>query len=132
MKVLLFGDVFLYKGIEHVFLVDAGEVWYAAKIISKIHTKILSREYERAVARSKARTERMPLYCFVELQTREFKDRAAHLHHSQKNSYSEIPKPLAIKLTDEDKKAIRDIIITKKSPVPGQLKKLVKKLELNY
>lgn len=132
MEVLLFGDVFLYQGTEHVFLVDAGEVWYAAKIISKFHTSAVKRDYEKEALRNKAGTEQRPLYCFVELQTSEFKGRAAHLHRSQKAGYFETPKPLKTELSDEDKKAIRDLIITRKSPVYIGLRDRVKKLKFDF
>ncbi len=129
---LLFGDAFLYKDTEYIFLVDSGDVWYAARIISKTQTKILCRHYEKAVARNKALVERMPLYCFVELQTKEFMGRAAHLHGSQKDSYSEIPILLDVKITDEDKKSIKEIIVMKNSPTPLQLKRLISKLKLEF
>ena len=127
---LVFGDLFLYKEEEYVFLVATLDVWYAAKIITKAKTVLLLRASEKAIARNDKRYSSMPLYCFVELQTREFEGRAAHLYDTQKDVFLEIPKPLAISLDSAEKKEIAAEILRKGSPVPIRLKEEVGKLDL--
>jgi hypothetical protein len=128
---LLFGDVFLYRDEEYIFLGATDVVWYAAKVITVEQTKRLCEFYLRALRKNNPRIDIMPLYCFVELQTKDFCGRAAYFNDTQRDKYLEIPKPLGIQLDLQDKKAIRDVVLKDKSPVPIGLIEIVNKIKLD-
>lgn len=129
-KSLLFGDIFLYKTEEYIFLTADEDVWYVARILSEPNSIILKRAYNRAVYKNKALVERMLVYCFVELSTKEFQGRVAHFKDSQKDNNMEIPKILEVGLNDEDKKEIATEILRDNTPVPLGLKAAFKKLDI--
>ena len=75
--------------------------------------------------------ESMKLYCFVELSTDIYKGMAAHLGKTQKDIHFEPAKPLRFNLCEKDQIAIAKEILREKSPVPIELIKQVKKLNIN-
>lgn len=129
MRSFAFGDVFQYGDNEFIFLVDTEDVTYAARILNKELTKLLIKGTETAVRRNSRVIDNLT-YSFVELQTQELKERAAHFLMTGKDKFDgSIYTPLNIILCEEDLKAIKEEITSKKC-VSIKLKELVKDIKI--
>lgn len=129
MRSFTFGDVFQYGDNEYIFLADTEDVTYAARILNKELTKQLIKGTEAAVRRNSRVIDSL-IYSFVELQTQELKERAAHFLMTGKDKFDgSIYTPLNIVLCEEDLKAIKEEITSKKC-VSIKLKELVKDIKI--
>jgi len=91
MAALNFGDVFLYKEKEYIFLVATEEAIFAAKILDHVQSRYLDNKFNSAATKGVQRAslaEASPMYCYVLLQTQEYKERAAHYGNSGKDDLS--------------------------------------------
>jgi len=72
-----FGDIFRFDGKEYVFLAKIDGLVYAAEILSDASgRRILTLEAKRGEKKNAGEI----LFCYVILQTEEFKNRMAHLY----------------------------------------------------
>lgn len=123
---IVFGDVFEHNNKFYVFLVKSEEVLYVAEILNLEKSQLLERSFNAAIRKN--RPIRNPLYCYVKLETEKFKDRVAHCGLPGKDIFS--IKKSSIILKSKDIKAIYKEIRDDKAPVPIELKKLVKELDI--
>jgi len=86
MTSIVFGDIFKYEDHEYIFLVQTDSIIYAAKILEPEESKIINRLYERRVA-SNSILEKSILYCYVKLETAQFKDRIAHFKSTGQDDF---------------------------------------------
>jgi len=124
-----FGTVFRYVDKEYVYLVETPEAIYAARILTLPETKKVAEQYTRSVAKNIPNVERMPVYSYVILETKELKERAAHFLGTDSNRFSDLFVPLNIVLTKADLQKIKDEII-KDGCVSIRLRDLVKDIAL--
>lgn len=73
-----FGSIFRYKESYYVYLLQRGDLTFAARIIDSEKTKDLIRHRDARSKSPKNHTADQPLYCFVVLTTSDFEDQAAH------------------------------------------------------
>lgn len=79
-----FGDVFKHGERDYVYLAGTSEIIYAAKILSIENTeKVLNLSNKRETNGNRDKYKGHSLYCFVMLDTDEFKDRMAHFQQTQ-------------------------------------------------
>lgn len=126
---IVFGDIFRYKDREYIFLVQTESITYAARILEVRESKIINGLYERRVASSSV-LEKNILYCYVKLETAQFKGRIAHFKNTGQDDFRLSVEKLPYSLDDKDKKQIKDEISRKDSPVPIGLKELVKDINI--
>lgn len=127
---LLFGDVFLYEGLEYVYLAQTDTIIYLARILSKNDTSKIDKVYQSKVANGTIRkVERIDLYCYVMLKTKEFKDRCAHLHNPGRDALRSVVQKLPVVLVREDLLHIKEEISTQRA-IPLELKDLVRNIEI--
>ena len=117
------GDVFRYKEREYVYLIEYNDIIFAARILDENESEQLNTVYEKKKIRGKTTKglENEPIFCFVMLNTEEFKGRVAHLaidaEHDVGSLTFDIIRPL-------DKEDVRIIIKEiKNGPVSLNLKK---------
>ncbi|KKT35516.1 MAG: hypothetical protein UW24_C0007G0006 [Parcubacteria group bacterium GW2011_GWA2_44_12] len=124
-----FGDVFKYKSEKYVYLARTEDVLYATKILSLELSRELHNVYENECKKDHKRSvlENKPLYCFVTLNTKAFKDRIAHIG-TTKGMDDSLFFDIADSLNSEDLKAIKEEILT--GPLPKMLKELVLDIDL--
>lgn len=126
---VVFGDIFRYEGREYIFLVQTDSIIYAARILEVNESKIINGLYEKRVA-SNSVLEKNILYCYVKLETAQFKDRIAHFKNTGQDDFRLSIEKLSYFLEAKDKKQIKDEILRKDSPVPIGLKELVKDINV--
>lgn len=127
---LLFGDVFLYEGLEYVYLAQTDTIIYLARILSKDDTARIDKVYQSKIAKGTiTKVERIDLYCYVILETKEFKDRCAHLHNPGKDVLRSVVQKLSAVLDREDLLHIKEEISTQRA-IPLELKDLVKDIQI--
>ena len=130
MSSLKYGTVFKYLDREYIFLAETEEFIYAARILSLKDTKRVETTYSKAVAKNIPNVDKMPIYSFVILQTKELEQRAAHLQGTGNNNFIDLLiSPLNIILCKEDLVGIKDEI-TKEGCVSIRLKELMKDIEI--
>lgn len=124
---LKFGDVFIYKEEEYVYLAQTADTLYAAKILNPQHSKLVSETFVRRDRNQKMRgqTSQHPLYCFVMLSTEGFQDRMASFY----KPYAKDPESVTGTLNAQDIGQLIDTIVDPASPIPFELKELVSKIE---
>ena len=129
MTSFAFGDIFRYGDKDYIFLAETEDVLYAARILNKEQTTILTRGTEAAIRRNSLMLDNLT-YSFVILQTRELRERAVYFASTGKDRFDgPIFTPLNIELSKEDSKGIKDEI-TKKKCVSLKLKELVKDIDI--
>ena len=129
---LVFGDLFEYNNKTYIFLVKTESVFYAAEILNLGLSKAIDKAYQRAMAQNR-RIDQNILFCYVKLQTKDFKERLAFLGGTGKDrdiNYHDLFRKLSIVLRKKDLKQICDEIVRDKSPLPIELKELVKELDM--
>lgn len=124
-----FGDTFLHKEKEYVFLAKTEDIVYAAQILDEQKTNNVNRLYEL-----KSRTERCEdriLFCFVILKTEEFKNRMVHFKNTargeDKINFDELKENV---LNSDDLREIKEEIVRSGSPIPLELKEMIKKFDV--
>lgn len=124
-----FGDVFRYKDREYIYLAGTDKITYAALIFTRQETNRLE-GLSNGVSRNPNRKQSFredPFYCYVVLQTKKFRKRAAHCGKST----NEPMKPdslINITLDKKDLQSIKKEIM--EGAVNSELKKLVKDIDI--
>ena len=129
VKFINFGDVFRYQDKEYIYLQGTDKVTYAAWILPKQETSELEKLSNKISSDpiKKQRLKEDPFYCYVVLQTKEFKERAAHCGKSA-NEPMKLDSLIDIKLDKKDLLSIKKEIM--EGPVNSELKDLVKDIEI--
>lgn len=129
MTTFAFGDIFQYDDKEYIFLVETEDILYAARILNREQTTMLTKGTEAAIRRNSLVLDNLT-YSFVILQTQELRERAAYFASTGKDKFDKpIFTPLYIELSREDLSGIKDEI-TKKKCVSLKLKELVKDINV--
>lgn len=127
---LLFGDVFRYNEKEYIFLARTQDITYAAEILNPQSSSRVDGLYQKKLANGTIdKSEQNILYCYVILQTKEFKDRAAHFAKTGKDGFNSYIDKLTNTLDTKDLQSIIDEISTK-NVIPEELKELIKSIKL--
>ncbi len=87
---LVFGDIFRYRGGEFIYLTGMEEIVYAAKILDAGTSRTLRARCERVAVTggtAATRLESTLLYCFVVLRTPGYQERAAHYAQPGSNEF---------------------------------------------
>ncbi len=121
----VFGDVFSYNEKDYIFLAIADDILYAALILTKTETDRVTRLYDKKLAANKVKSH--PVFCFVMLETQEFKDRCASLGKPEMDIIIALTKQNVL-IDSKDLKQIKEEIM--RGNVPLKLKELVKDIEL--
>ena len=83
-----FGDIFQHEEKEYIFLAKTENIIYAAEILSTEKTEKINTLLQKRISSSKdGIIEDCILYCYVVLQTEQFKNRCAHFAHSGKDDF---------------------------------------------
>lgn len=127
MDSLTFGDIFRYNEREYIFLAKTEDKIYTAQILTPADTEKVNRLFNLREASNRPTIS--SLYCFVILQTADFKDRAAHLQNTGNVAFTNLIEKLPVALDVEDLKNIK-LEITRKSTISIELKELVKEIKL--
>lgn len=126
-----FGDIFLYKEREHVFLTKTAETVYAAQILDQEGAKkIQILDDLRSKRPDGYKFASLSLYCYVILSTEGFKGRMAHLHNADKNESDIKFEKSGFTLNKEDMQSIKKEICDPSSPVALELKDLISQLDI--
>ena len=128
MESLTFGDIFRYNEKEYIFLAKTEERIYAAQILTPIETEKVDRLFKIREATNKSTN--LTIYCYVILQTADFKNRAAHLYDAGNRVFSSLIEKFPSVLTMEDLKNIK-MEIMRKNTISIELKELVQDIKLN-
>jgi len=127
---LVFGDLFTYESREYIYLAKTEEIVYAAQILPVTDTNRVNKFYESKVIKGKEdKIAKHPLFCFVMLKTSKFKDRCAHFARTGLDDFSFFIEKLSVVLDKDDLMQVLNTIKSD-SPVPMQLKELVKDIRL--
>lgn len=127
MAAIKFGTAFRYREKDFVFLAKTENIVYAAQILDEELTHEVKKMYERVEKRRRDAHQEL-LYCFVELRTEEFAERAAHFANTGKEEFGFLPQP-SKSLIYEDLVEIKREVLD--GPVPIELKKLVRSIDLS-
>lgn len=127
MESLTFGDLFRYNEKEYIFLAKIEERIYAAQILTPIETEKVDSLFKIREATNKPTN--LTIYCYVILQTADFKNRAAHLYDTGNRVFTSFIEKLPVTLNIGDLKNIK-LEIMKKSTISLELKELVKDVRL--
>lgn len=127
MDSLTFGDVFRYNEKEYIFLAKTEDRIYTAQILIPADTEKVNKLFNLREASNRPTIS--TLYCYVILQTADFKDRAAHLQNTGNVAFSNLTEKLSVSLDMEDLKNIK-LEIMKKSTISIELRDLVKDIKL--
>ncbi|MDO8486508.1 MAG: hypothetical protein Q7S77_02330 [Candidatus Staskawiczbacteria bacterium] len=128
MDSLTFGDTFRYNEKEYIFLAKTEDKIYTAQILTPVDTEKVDKLFKMREATNKPTN--LTIYCYVILQTADFKDRAALLHNTGNVIFTNLIEKLPIFLGLEDLKNIK-MEITKKNTISIELKELVQDIQLN-
>ena len=131
MESLLFGDIFRFKEGEYVYLATGDGVDFAAKILDMKSTRqIVDLDNRRAMKYNSGKSDGNSLYCYVILQTDEYRDQATHFGKSQYGSGQLIFEKIGCSLCVEDKQAIKNKILDPNSSVPIGLREVILKMDI--
>jgi hypothetical protein len=133
-EIVTFGSVFLYSGKEYVYLDRSEDVVYAAEILNKEFSNRLKKICANAAINSKKSysVSQNQMYCFVELQTKEYMQRVAHYGFSPAlNAEGGILSDVIGRLCTEDIKELYTEISKDDLAVSLDLKERIKKISLN-
>lgn len=128
MDSLTFGDVFRYNEKEYIFLAKTEDRIYTAQILTLVDTEKVNKLFNQREASNRPTIS--TLYCFVTLQTADFKDRAAHLQNTGNVAFANLTEKLSVSLDMDDLKNIKMEII-RKNTISIELKELVQDIQLN-
>lgn len=129
---MTFGTVFSYLDKEYIYLAETPDVLYAARILDISETKRVDSQYVKQTALNAPNIDRMPVYSYVILETKELKDRAAWFYKTDGSNFTDLFMVLLnITLSKQDLRKIKEEI-TKDSCVSIRLKELVKILRYNF
>ncbi len=127
-----FGDTFLYRSEEYVFLAEIDQLTYAAKIIEKFQVKEINDMYDKSAAKGSLVVSGLKdriIFCFVILRTKEYEGMGAHFKPAKDGlEISGDLDPTGKSLNKEDLAAIKTEIIA--GPLPRILKTHVEGLEI--
>ena len=129
-----FGDVFIHRGIEYVYLAGTEEIIYAGRILEKDRRteelKCLCDKRSTQGGLYAQRAQDNLLFCYVELCTKEFEGRLAHFKDTPRGETTEglLFDTILGSLNKEDLLKIKEEII--RGPLPGLLKNLVRDIKI--
>lgn len=127
--IIKFGDVFMHKEKEYIFLAKIDEILYTAEILNKEFSQNINRLYELKQKNPRNNCD-IILYCFVILSTEEFKDRMVHFNKVARDedslAFNSIRQNI---LCEDDLKDIKQEITTS-NHIPQELKDLVRKMDI--
>lgn len=128
---LVFGDVFRYKEKDYIFLAKTEEIIYTAQILSVEKTRKIEDLVGKLTSRGRDfKLDNNVLFCYVMLETKELKNRCAHLKDAGRDNYMYVLiEKLLIELTLKDKKNLKAEIV-RKNAISIELKELVEKLSI--
>lgn len=130
MTSLIFGDIFRCDNKDYIFLAKTTSVIYAAEILDPNLTKQVDTLFKNRLAAGKLnKVEDSILYCYVILETKEYKGRMAHLGNTGKDDFSLVIEKLPISLNLDDLKEIKKEICERKA-ISIALRELVKDIGL--
>ncbi|MFA6228205.1 MAG: hypothetical protein WC668_03380 [Patescibacteria group bacterium] len=130
MDALLFGDIFRFREEEYVYLASGDGVDFAARILNTFNTnQIVELDNRKAMGHGANRTNSNPLYCYVILQTDEYKNQAAHFKDSQYDS-GRLMFEKTGSLCAEDQQEIKKKIIDPASPIPLGLRDIILNMDI--
>ena len=117
------GDVFRHKEREYVYLIEYNDIIFAARILDQDESEQLNTIYEKKKLRGETTKglENEPIFCFVMLNTEEFKGRVAHLAMDAEHDVGSLVYNIIHPLDKEDVKVIINEI--KNGPVSLNLRK---------
>ena len=117
------GDVFRHKEREYVYLIEYNDIIFAARILDQDESERLNTVYEKKKIRGETikGLEDEPIFCFVMLNTEEFKGRIAHLAINAEHDIGSLVFDIIRPLDKEDVNTIIKEI--KNGPVSLNLKK---------
>ncbi len=101
-----FGSIFRHRENYYVYLLQKGDLTFAAKIIDSEKTKELIRHRETRSRSPKNRTTEQPVYCFVVLTTSDFENQAAHYGRPEVPTSGEIFEVIST-LNEKDLEALK-------------------------
>ena len=127
MDSLTFGDIFRYNEKEYIFLAKTEEKIYTAQILTPVDTERVDKLFKIREAANKPTN--LTIYCYVILQTSDFKDRAAHLHNTGNSIFTNLIEKLPIALDAADLKNMKTEIM-RKHTISIELQELVKDIQL--
>lgn len=102
---LNFGDVFRHRDGYYIYLLQTGEIFFAAKVCDHENTKNLKRLSDLRSRRADNHADEDPTFCFVVLTTDEFKDQAAH--YGRPNVDIDIPMEFVCHLNETDLEVLK-------------------------
>jgi hypothetical protein len=120
-----FGDVFRYDGIEYVFLAKIDGLVYAAEILNEVKGRSILTLEARLGEKKKSGEI---LFCYVILQTEEFKNRMAHLHGAKDGDANIQFDFTSASLSNEDLVCMKREIM--EGPLPLILKEAIKDIDI--
>jgi len=126
-----FGDIFIHREKEYVFLAKTEEIIYVAQILNSQETEKINRLSEiRAKSLKERKYKDHILYCIVILQTKDFKNRIVFLGKTGKDDLGYVFDEIICTLDNRDQVEIKNEILRPGSPVPLELKELIKQLDI--
>ncbi len=129
---LLFGDVFRYNNREYIFLAKTEEILYAAQILGVNESQQIDGQFKKRIAQGKdSKFQQWSLYCYVMLQTQEFKQRMAHMNRTGKDDFGLVIEKLPLVLAPVDIKCLKEEILKAGSPLPIELKEIVNEIDID-
>jgi hypothetical protein len=127
---LLFGDIFRYEQKEYIFLAKSERIIYAAEILNSEISEKINNLFQGRLAKGKDSVlETNILYCYVLLQTEEYRNRCASFAHSGKDDFGITFQKLSIVLSSVDLKFIKKEIMEKRA-IPKELKLLIANIDI--
>jgi hypothetical protein len=125
---ITFGDVFNYYEKDYVFLAKTEGIIYTAQILDKENSYHIKKQFNKISKNSKEsyRLRQNKLYCFVELQTEEFKERVAHYGYPDQNDSQDFFNNIISSLNIEDKTKLHKELLEDTIFVPEILRELIK------
>jgi hypothetical protein len=127
LNLIKFGDVFVYKGTEWVFLAKTEELLFAAQILDKEQTAQIDLLFNKLASKGSKIADQIkdkPLYCYVVLETEKFKRRAAHFKTAISGKSTNDNELFFDKILDPLIKS--DLVNIKKQIINGPFSKLLK------
>ncbi len=130
VELVQFGSVFRHNEREFVFLGAHEEIIYAARILDRETTNEVNKLYEAKVKNNSIeKVKSNALYCFVILETDDFKGRMAHFNETDSNEFEPTFDVIGT-LNDKDLAEVKQEILAENSAVPLKLKEIVQQLDI--
>lgn len=130
-EALAFGDVIRYKDVDYIFLAKTEDIIYLASILDREITKQLKRREEALMSQGGPGADRRLgnlMFCYVMLETEEFRGRAAHFGKPGHDNNLNLIDRLAVTLEREDLINLKKTVIQK--PPNRELKDLMEQIVL--